>query len=161
MEEGVRNRANRVEQLFSDPSTSFVLVTSPRRDTLDEARFFADRLVESHIAVQGLIVNRLHPRFDAQTIGSSSATVPSKGPDSPGVGHDGRALAALVANREELRVVADQEESHFAALAGQVAPAPVARVPLLPTDVHDLDGLAVVADYLFRPYEAGTESPAA
>jgi hypothetical protein len=29
-----------------------------------------------------------------------------------------------------------------------LAPAPVSRVPFLPDDVHDLDGLAIVADYL-------------
>jgi len=29
-----------------------------------------------------------------------------------------------------------------------VAPAPVARVPLLNTDVHDLDNLATIADLL-------------
>jgi hypothetical protein len=32
-----------------------------------------------------------------------------------------------------------------------VAPAPVVRVPFLRTDVHDLDGLGLVADHLFDP----------
>jgi len=37
------------------------------------------------------------------------------------------------------------------ALATQVAPSPVCRVPLLDIDVHDLDGLSVVADHMFGP----------
>ncbi len=61
-----------------------------------------------------------------------------------------QALAALVANREEFRAVAEREEMHYGALAAKLAPAPVARVPLLPADVHDLAGLALVADHLFR-----------
>jgi anion-transporting ArsA/GET3 family ATPase len=161
MEEGVRNRANRVHELLSDPSTSFVLVTSPRRDAVDEALYFADRLSESHIAVQGLVVNRLYPRFDGQATGSCSATAPSGVPDGAGMSRDGRALAALVANREELRAMAERQETHYATLAARLAPAPVARVPFLPTDVHDLDGLAVIADHMFRPGEVATEAPAA
>lgn len=161
MEEGVRNRANRVQELLSDPLTAFVLVTSPRRDAVEEALFFADRLAESHIAVQGLVVNRLYPRFDAQATESSSATALSGLADGAGMGRNGRALAALVANRDELRAMAEREETHYAALAARLAPAPAARVPLLPTDVHDLDGLAVVADHIFRAGEVATEAPAA
>jgi anion-transporting ArsA/GET3 family ATPase len=161
MEEGVRHRANRVDLLLSEPSTAFVLVASPRRDAVDEALFFARCLGESKIAVQGLIVNRLHPRFDAQTTALSSVAVPSEGSESAGTRTDDRALAALVANRIEFRALAEREESHFAVLAAEVAPAPVARVPILPTDVHDLDGLAVVADYMFRPDQIATEAQAA
>jgi anion-transporting ArsA/GET3 family ATPase len=161
MEEGVRNRANRVHELLSEPSTAFVLVTSPRRDAVDEALFFADRLGESHIAVQGLVVNRLYPRFDVHSTGSSSDTAPSGVPDGAGMARNGRVLAALLANREELRAMAEREETHYATLAARLAPAPVARVPFLPTDVHDLDGLAVVADHIFRPAEVATEAPAA
>jgi anion-transporting ArsA/GET3 family ATPase len=149
MEEGVRQRANSVQRLLSEPSTAFVLVASPRRDAVDEALFFADHLRESHIAVQALIVNRVHSRFDAQTTGLSSFAVAREGSDATGTHTDGRVLAALVANRNELRALAEREESHFAVLAGEVAPAPVARVPFLPTDIHDLDGLGVVADHVF------------
>ena len=44
MEEGFRDRAQRVLDLLSEPSTAFVLVASPRRDAVDEAMFFADKL---------------------------------------------------------------------------------------------------------------------
>jgi anion-transporting ArsA/GET3 family ATPase len=132
-----------------------VLVASPRRDAVDEALFFAERLGRSHIAVQGLVVNRLHPRFDAGP-GEPSATHASGDVSiAASASGDDRALAALVANRDELRAMSAREEGYFAALASQVAPAPVARVPFLADDVHDLGGLAVIADHLF-----GQESPA-
>ncbi len=155
MEQGFRNRADRVLELLSQPSTAFVLVASPRRDAVDEALFFAERLGRSHIAVQGLVVNRLHPRFDTWPGEPSAVDSSSARQALAGAGQDDRALAALVANRDELRAMATREERHFAALAAQVAPAPVARVPFLADDVHDLDGLAAVADHLF-----GGERPA-
>ena len=43
---------------------AFVLVASPRRDTIDEATFFAEKLAEAGIPVGRLVVNRMHPRFD-------------------------------------------------------------------------------------------------
>jgi hypothetical protein len=45
--------------------------------------------------------------------------------------------------------VAQGVEKLVAVLGARVAPAPVARVPLLAGDVHDLDGVATVADHLF------------
>ncbi len=41
MEEGFRERAQVVGELLTDPATAFVLVTSPRRDAMQEATFFA------------------------------------------------------------------------------------------------------------------------
>jgi anion-transporting ArsA/GET3 family ATPase len=156
MEQGFRNRADRVLELLSQPATAFVLVAAPRRDAVDEALFFAERLSRSHIAVQGLVVNRLHPRFDSRSGEPPESGASGAGPIAAGPAGNGRALAALVANRDELRAMAAREEAHFAALAAQVAPAPVARVPFLADDVHDLAGLAVIADHLF-----GHDRPAA
>src|SRR6478672_3730724 len=61
MEAGFRERAANVQALIDDPETAFVLVTSPRRDALDEATFFATRLQDSGLRVAALIVNRVHP----------------------------------------------------------------------------------------------------
>ncbi|MGD0085259.1 MAG: ArsA family ATPase [Acidimicrobiales bacterium] len=63
MEEGFRDRARRVEELLADPGTAFVLVAVPRRDSIDEAGYFADRLAEAHQPVAALVMNRLHPDF--------------------------------------------------------------------------------------------------
>ncbi len=149
MEQGFRNRADRVLELLSLSSTAFVLVASPRRDAVDEAIFFAERLGRSHIAVQGLVVNRLHPRFDSGSGAPSPTGASGAGPIATSASGDDQALAVLVANRDELRAMSAREEGHFAALAAQVAPAPVARVPFLADDVHDLAGLGIIADHLF------------
>ena len=139
MEQGFRERAAAVQALLRAPGTSFVLVTSPRRDAVEEATFFASRLRESAISVDGLVVNRLHPRFDGV------------GADAGGAG-DG----VLERNWRDFESIASREEQHFAALAARVAPAPVARVPFLADDVHDVDGLVEVGRFLFG---AGSGSP--
>ncbi len=132
MEEGFRQRARRVQELLVDPCTAFILVSAPRRDAARETEFFAEKLAEAGIAVEALVVNRMHPRFPPVT---------SPPPD------DG-AAASFYRNVAELSRLADGEEAHVSALAERLG-APAVRVPELETDVHDLPGLARVAAYVF------------
>ena len=138
MEEGFRERAKSVYDLLEDPATAFLLVASPRRDAVDEAVFFASKLGEAGIAVQALVVNRVHPVFGA-------GLAPRGGPPAP----TGSALAQLERNLAELDAVAGRERSNLAALTRKVAPAPAVTVPFLRGDVHDLDGLRLVGAALF------------
>jgi anion-transporting ArsA/GET3 family ATPase len=144
MDEGFRNRAAAVRTLLADPSTAYVLVTSPRADAVEEAAYFARKLADTGISPAGLVVNRVHPRFIDDPEGL---------PEAPA----GSDLAVIVESLRELDVVARREEAAFSELVGRVHPAPVGRVPLLGTDVHDLDGLGLVADHLFGP--TGTPPP--
>jgi anion-transporting ArsA/GET3 family ATPase len=137
MERGFRDRADAVLRLLGEQHTGFLIVTTPCRDAIDEAVFFADRLGDAGLAVDGLIVNRLHPTFGA------GDDIDASGP-----------LAAFVTNLADFRRIAEREEQHFADLADQVAPAPIARVPFLADDVHDLDGLGAIEAHLFPPAPA-------
>jgi anion-transporting ArsA/GET3 family ATPase len=148
MEAGIRSRAKRVAELFAEPTTAFVLVVAPRQDAIDEGRSFVARLGESDIPVQALIINRLHPHFDAP-LAATPPVAPDGGSGWTRSGGSVQAFASLNANWAELRAVARRDENYVTALAAQVAPAPVAGVPLLGGDVHDLDGVQTVADHLF------------
>jgi anion-transporting ArsA/GET3 family ATPase len=138
MEEGFRVRAEHMRRLLARRTTAFVLVTSPRSDTVDEAGWFADKLNESGLAVEGLVVNRVHPAF------GPAQPFPAVPPGSD--------LDVLVRNLQGYQAVNRREEDAFAALVTQVAPSPVARVPLLDVDVHDVDGLSLVADHVFAAH---------
>ena len=144
MEEGFRERAQRVQELLAGGEAAFVLVASPRRDAVAEAQFFAGKLAESGIGVDALVVNRLHPRFGGTGVAESAAALEARAASLAGT-----PLAPLYANLVQFRQVSEREESHFSDLAGQVAPAPVVRVPFLDGDVHDVDGLIRVAAHLF------------
>jgi len=146
MEEGFRARAARVRELLAQAETAFVLVASPRPDSVDEAVHFAGKLAESGLSVSALVVNRVQPRFaddsqlaDLASLASLASRV-DRGAD--------RDLVELVENLRGYTAASDREEQAYTDLVSKVAPAPVTRVPLLNTDVHDLDNLATIADLL-------------
>jgi len=140
MEQGFKDRAERVLDLLTHEDTSFILVTAPRRDVVDEATFFATKLREADIPVKALVVNRMHPRFsDAKAEPMYERAHTLAGTD----------LGGLYANLADFLQVASNEEDHLAGLAARVKPAPVIRIPFLQSDVHDLDGLAIIAGHLF------------
>lgn len=133
METGFRQRADDVMALLRSDATKFVLVASPRADTVEEARFFADRLAASGLGVAATVVNRATPAFGAP---------PARRPRDP-------ALATLYDNLAELHDMATAEHRYVESeLAGVDADGPV-WVPLLAGDVHDGEGMAAIRSLLF------------
>ena len=146
MEQGFRDRAAHVQTLIDDPATAFALVTSPRRDAIDEASFFADRLGTNDLTVAALIVNRIHPEFGTASPAELRALAAN-----PALSSDvslGQA-AALLNNLADYRDVAIRERAALDGLAERIGSAAVAYVPLLDHDVHDLASLQDVANHIF------------
>ncbi len=139
MEEGFRDRAHVVDELLSAAETRFVLVASPRRDTLEEAVFFADALDEAGIEISALIVNRMHPRFGAGLAEAARERAETLA---------GTAIGDHFANLADFQLIAGREEDHLDGLVGKVGDATVVRVPFLRSDVHDLAGLEELATYV-------------
>ncbi|QGG96552.1 ArsA family ATPase [Actinomarinicola tropica] len=137
LEDGFRQRAAEVADLFRDETTAFVLVTSSRRESLDEAGWFADQLGGRGIDVAALVVNRVQPR----PVEGSVDRYRELTRDHPGT--DLARLAEVLVDQCE---TADVERSRLATLAPTLREAPLVLVPMLGTDVHDLDGLVAVAD---------------
>lgn len=147
MEDGFQDRANRVRGLLSEATTAFVVVASPRDDAVQEALYFVGKLQEAEVPIQALVVNRLHPRF-----GTEHAPPPA-GLTGP--------LGALVTNLADFCAVSEKEELGFAELVSRLGTAPVARVPLLADDVHNLGGLSQIASHLFGPDRGQPAGPPA
>jgi len=143
METGFRDRADAVMTLLRSDATRYVLVAAPKRDTIDEARYFAARLAESSLAVSALIVNRSTPQFATPTTQRSTTQRSTAKRD--------RATASLWDNHDELAATAVAERAQLGDLVTDVAPAPVAWVPMLSSDVHDLTGLRQIRELLFGP----------
>ncbi len=137
MEQGFRDRATRVQQLLADPQTAFVVIAAPRRDAVEEAIYFADRLHQSSERVEALVVNRMFPYFGPVPEGLDPGLAASPGVD------------ALLTNLRDLDNVATREEQHVVALASRLPGAPIIRVPFLSDDIHDLAGLGAVGRWLF------------
>ncbi|MGB8859610.1 MAG: ArsA-related P-loop ATPase [Ilumatobacteraceae bacterium] len=136
METGFRERADEVMELLHGDVTRFVLVASPRADTIEEACYFAERLAESALEVAAVVVNRCTPTFGAP---------PARRPRST----DG---AALFSNLLELQANAATEREQAVALltaTGIPAGTPTTWVPTLPGDVHTLAALSTIRALLF------------
>lgn len=131
MEEGFRQRAEEMQQVLAADGTAFVVVTAPRTDAVGEAVWFADRLAESGFRVDALVANRVQPPYPGD------APLPAVPPES--------SLRALVDNLHELQERRRLDEEALAPLIGRLQGIPTALVPVLDSDVHDLDGLRGVA----------------
>jgi len=145
MEDGFRDRAQQVMELLAADETAFVLVTSPRRDAVEEAEYFAGRLADGDYAVDALVVNRVHTKYtDAEP-----AALRARGVEL--AKHDGGAserLAARYANLADFEDVALRERVELAGLEDRIGDASVAHVPELGYDVHDFTALRAVGEHL-------------
>ena len=65
METGFRERADDVMAMLRSELTRYVLVASPKADTVEEALWFARRLRDQSLRASALVVNRATPVFGA------------------------------------------------------------------------------------------------
>lgn len=155
MESGFRERADDVVALIRADETSFVVVASPRHDTITEAVWFARQLADQRVDLDAAVVNRVLPelgsgtaaeaREAAQAARSDRAVRSDRADDGDGRGD----LAGLWDNLAELRTLREAELAVVAPLAAAADGAPLAVLPLLDEDVHDLRGLEDIAGHLF------------
>jgi len=137
MIDGFTERARRVGALLEDPGTTFLIVTAPRHDPAEEAIFFHRKLRAAAMPFGGLVVNRMHvvPAMDG------AGPLPSE------LGED---LAGRVATTaHEIAALAEGEAATVERLRAELGDPPIIVVPELAGDVHDVQGLALMREYLF------------
>jgi anion-transporting ArsA/GET3 family ATPase len=144
MYEGMKQRAREVANLLRSDVTSFIVVTSPSQDSVDEATFFASRLNESGLPFGALVVNRVHPKLgDGVGVKPRQLTKLEKG------GRDAQLLAKLLENEEAFMRVVALEEQNLERLARKIPRHRWVRVPYLEKEAVDFPGLVAIADQLF------------
>jgi anion-transporting ArsA/GET3 family ATPase len=142
MVDGFRERAHTVDRLLRDPTTAFLLLTSPEPEAAREALFFAARLADADIDRAGVIVNRVHrDGLQGHTPAEVQALL---------TGELGERLAARVAaNLADFDVLVERDRATVARLAETLGDPHPILVPHLDGDVQDLATLNRVAEYLF------------
>jgi anion-transporting ArsA/GET3 family ATPase len=139
---GIRERAKKVEELLEDADTTFLLVTSPRGDAVDDVVYFRRRLRENGMPFGAAIVNRVHEGAETEVSGGDI--------EGDLVALLGDKLGRKVArNFDDYRGLAAHDAENVARLERELRGDPLVRVPLLDSDVHDIGGLAEVNGYLF------------
>lgn len=141
--DGFRERARGVRALLRDPTTRFLVVTSPEREPAREAVFMGRRLADEGMVVAALIVNLIH-----------EGGLEGREPEAVAAmlaGELGEALASKVArNLADFDVLANRDRDNVAALSEALGEKEPVLVGQLDGDPQDLGGLAAVADLLFK-----------
>jgi anion-transporting ArsA/GET3 family ATPase len=150
MIDGLAARAAAVQALLHEPDTTFVLVSSPRREALEEAIAFAAELGRAELTVAALVVNRMH---------SVDGAAAAAGPELESL--LGPRLAGLVRDSlDELASLAAADALALARLRDAFPTLDPVLVPQLAGEVEDLSGLTRVARYLESRSSATSPSAA-
>jgi anion-transporting ArsA/GET3 family ATPase len=140
MVDALAARAAAVQALLGDPATSFVLVSSPRREALEEAIAFAAELRRAKLTLATLVVNRVHVSGDAAAA-DPAALEELLGPR----------LAGLVADElAELDALGNADADALNRLRASFGELEPLLIPELGEEIEDLAGLALVGRYLGR-----------
>jgi anion-transporting ArsA/GET3 family ATPase len=157
MAEGFSERAQRVKELLGDRRTTFLLVTAPERDPIDEAVYFWRRLKEAKLPFGGVVVNKVHPDYlqVAEDAGSDAATealdrlVPELERSLDGTPGAAELARKVAENFQNYRMLAERDRENMRRLTERITEDCVLEVPYFDEDVHDIRGLAQVNRYLF------------
>jgi anion-transporting ArsA/GET3 family ATPase len=141
---GFRERADKTFALLQDRGTAFVVVAAPEPDALREASYFVERLEEDRMPLAGLVLNRVQ-RVRAPEISAEQALAGAERLEDEGEHPTTAALLRLHAGRQQSAARQLHLAERFTAAHPGV---PVATVPALAEDVHDLEGLREVGDLL-------------
>jgi anion-transporting ArsA/GET3 family ATPase len=133
--EGFKERAAGVKALLADSGTTFLIVSSPQREPVEEAIFFRGKLREAGMPFGGLVVNRVQVGLDATS------------DEAPGL--EPELAAKVAATLAELQVLAERDRASITRLRAELDVDDPILVPTLDGDVHDVDGLVAVHRHLF------------
>jgi anion-transporting ArsA/GET3 family ATPase len=139
--EGFKERAEGVKALLRDEGTTFVVITSPEHEPVEEAIFFAGKLRDAAMPFGGLVVNRVHPLDGGPPEADVGALTAALG--------DARLAAKVARAYAEERTLAERDRAAIEHLCRETGELDPIVIPQLDGDVHDVDGLVAIHRYLF------------
>jgi len=149
----VRGRVEAVGRLVTSEQTGAVVVTAPTATNVAEASRVLDALSRRRIEVDALVFNRVHELHVAEDV--TAEQVARALASEPAVvdlmaDEQLKLLEELVRGHQRTRLLGGADRRHEARLLGSLPEErpQVLQIPLLPDDVHDLEGLEQIASYL-------------
>jgi len=135
LNESFRDRAREVRDLLAADLTSFVLVTTPNPERLDEVVHFHTLLQQNKMSVAAIVVNRVHPApTDEQFADTRRVPEPLR--------------SRVERTMEEMRALSVHDAASIADIQRECDPTPLVLVPSFERDVHDLGALWHTSRYL-------------
>jgi anion-transporting ArsA/GET3 family ATPase len=135
-------RARHVEALLRSPETAFVLVTSAQSEPVSEAIWFGRTLRDGGLPFAGVVVNRFHHDLrDLDSVdGLGGALTEALGDEL---------AARVIANLADYHVLAERDAVNVARLRAALDSEPLLLVPQFDEDIHDVEGLMRMREFLF------------
>jgi anion-transporting ArsA/GET3 family ATPase len=151
---GFRQRADETFALLRQPRVGFLLVASPEPMAVREALAFHERLVAAGMPFVGFAVNKIHPSRPIDGGLPQLEAALAAQPEVAALGLSGTtrtmAAQALLAAHDELELLASTDAFQVDKLRAAGGPnATLSLVPLLEDDVHDVQRLVSLEQYLF------------
>ncbi len=169
MSEGFKDRATHVRRLLLGPTSAFLVVAGPSPQTARSAFEFLARMRGTGVPVEGVLMNRMRLWPDGESVPDGLSQGPVETADldalaaalsaadaaNPGdteLGDPRAAARSAVELAKRYASLVQQDERSASALRDQTERDRklFARIPELPRDIHDLDGLVRIGDVLFR-----------
>jgi len=145
--EGFEPRVRRVYQLLRSPETAFVLVASPEEQVLDEAEYFCQRVRAMGMALRAVVFNRVHGELASKRRDLRRGDLEvllSRLVSRPGV------VQELADNFDRYEALGRGDTLRLEAFRRQLRKdVAVVQVPNFTEDIHSVDGLRSMHQYLF------------
>lgn len=144
MFDGFEQRASKVQGILRDSDTTFILVTSPVINTIEETILFYKKLKELNIPFGGFIINRVHENMIVgrdidKRLDEVRCHLSAKLQD---------VFARLVKLSYDFQVLADIDRQNISRLIELDPDIEVVKVPYFDTDIFDISGLLRINKYL-------------
>ncbi len=150
---GFKSRADAVFDLLRRADVSFVIVTSPEPMAISEALFFHQRLEETDMPFGGFVVNKVHNDSPIQATKRELVLALGKVDCVSEMKLQETTLRitteTLVDSHQDLQKLADADKEAIERLVAAAPEAIRSFVPFFSKDVHRVEGLAQLRDYLF------------
>lgn len=144
--ENFEDRVRRVYELLRAPTTGFVLVASPEEQVLKEAEYFCQQVGELGMGLRGVVFNRVHREMPGRRGVVTPASVQALVRDC---NLDEACATHLAENFERYEALGRGDglrmEGFRQLLAADVR---VVEVPNFNSDVHSIDGLRAMHEFL-------------
>ena len=140
--DGFGERIRGVAELLREPTTGYLIVTSPEHEPAREAVFLAEQLRGERIGCDATIVNRVHLHgLDGHSAAEVEALLAAE------LG-DGSLARRAAHNLADFDVLARRDRDTIARLRQELDEPDPVIVPYLDEEIQDLAGLARIAGYL-------------
>lgn len=156
LQQALQSRGEMIDYIMRDEQTHFFVITSADPRRMKEALYFHEKLAELGQRAEAFVINRVIPPFDPDDLSEiNSDAIAELAKKAEGLADKSVARAEFDTLREELEGtykmlarLAVRDRDAIADLSKSVGAEALRRVPLLGQDVHSIEQLVSLSEFL-------------